>query len=64
VAAAGGYSLLDDTVGLVSERVLDDGPALSPPIVTGDVEPGEGNLDPPLYPDAAVKTGNWVTDQF
>ncbi|MGC2655006.1 MAG: glycoside hydrolase family 15 protein, partial [Mycobacterium sp.] len=31
---------------------------------TGDVVPGEADLDLSGYPGAAVKTGNWVTDQF
>lgn len=65
VAAAGGYPLLDDAVKFVSERVLDDGPGLKPAYcVTGDAVPGEQDLDLPGYPGAAVKTGNWVTDQF
>ncbi len=65
VAAAGGYSLLDDAVRFVSERVLADGPDLKPAYcVTGDVVPGEVDLDLSGYPGAAVKTGNWVTDQF
>jgi hypothetical protein len=65
VAAAGGYPLLDDAVRFVSERVLADGPGLKPAYcVTGDFVPGETDLDLPGYPGAAVKTGNWVTDQF
>ncbi|MGC2654238.1 MAG: glycoside hydrolase family 15 protein, partial [Mycobacterium sp.] len=65
VAAAGRYPLLDDAVRFVSERVLADGPNLKPAYcVTGDVVPGEADLDLSGYPGAAVKTGNWVTDQF
>jgi GH15 family glucan-1,4-alpha-glucosidase len=65
IAAAGAYPLLDDAVRFVSERVLADGPDLKPAYsVTGGTVPREKNLDLPGYPGAAVKTGNWVTDQF
>ena len=65
VAAAGAHPLLDDAVRFVSERVLADGPDLKPAYcVTGDRPPEEEALDLPGYPGAAVKTGNWVTDQF
>ncbi|ORV07925.1 glycoside hydrolase family 15 protein [Mycobacterium celatum] len=65
VAAAGARPLLDDAVRFVSERVLADGPGLKPAYcVTGDAPPDEQDLDLPGYPGGAVKTGNWVTDQF
>ncbi len=65
VAVAGGYPLLDDAVRFVSERILADGPGLKPAYcVTGDYVPTETDLDLPGYPGAAVKTGNWVTEQF
>lgn len=65
VAAAGPLPLLDDAVRFVSERVLADGPELKPAYsVTGESVPREKDLDLPGYPGAAVKTGNWVTDQF
>ncbi|GBE65868.1 glycoside hydrolase [Mycobacterium sp. MFM001] len=65
VAAAGAHPLLDDAVRFVSERVLADGPGLKPAYcVTGDAPPEEQDLDLPGYPGGAVKTGNWVTDQF
>ncbi|OBA78816.1 glycoside hydrolase [Mycobacterium sp. 1164966.3] len=65
VAAAGAHPLLDDAVRFVSERVLADGPRLKPAYcVTGDAPPEEAALDLPGYPGAAVKSGNWVTDQF
>lgn len=65
VAVAGVHPLLDDAVHFVSERVLADGPQLKPAYcITGDAPPGEQDLDLPGYPGGAVKTGNWVTDQF
>lgn len=65
VAAAGPHPLLDDAVRFVSERVLADGPSLKPAYCgTGDPVPEEGDLELPGYPGGAVKTGNWVTDQF
>ncbi|MCV7258068.1 glycoside hydrolase family 15 protein [Mycobacterium shimoidei] len=65
VAVAGALPLLDDAVRFVSERVLTDGPRLKPAYcVTGSAPPKEQDLDLPGYPGAAVKTGNWVTDQF
>lgn len=65
VAAAGAHPLLDEAVRFVSERVLADGPGLKPAYcVTGDAPPEEQDLDLPGYPGGAVKTGNWVTDQF
>lgn len=65
VAAAGPHPLLDDAVRFVSERVLADGPELKPAYaVTGGAVPHEKDLDLPGYPGAAVKIGNWVTDQF
>ena len=65
VAAAGSYPLLDDAVRFISERVLEDGPALKPAYcVTGAAVPTEQDLDLPGYPGATVKTGNWVTGQF
>lgn len=65
MAAAGGYSLLDDAVRFVSERVLADGPQLRPAYaVDGSAPPGECDLDLPGYPGALAKTGNWVSDQF
>ncbi|OBK19700.1 glycoside hydrolase family 15 protein [Mycobacterium asiaticum] len=65
VAAAGAYPLLDDAVRFVSERVLADGPRLEPAYsVDGSAVPREQDLELPGYPGAAVKQGNWVTDQF
>ncbi|OMC17207.1 glycoside hydrolase [Mycobacterium sp. SP-6446] len=65
MAAAGGYPLLDDAVRFVSERVLADGPGLRPAYaVDGSPPPRERDLELPGYPGAAVKTGNWVAEQF
>src|SRR6185312_5164277 len=65
VAAAGPYPLLDDAVRFVSERVLSDGPNLSPAYtVIGTELPEEHDLDLPGYPGGDAKVGNQVTDQF
>lgn len=65
VAAAGAYPVLDDAVRFVSERVLADGPDLKPAYSpVGGAVPHERDLELPGYPGAAVKSGNWVTDQF
>nr|MDQ2722710.1 glycoside hydrolase family 15 protein [Actinomycetota bacterium] len=64
-AVSGSDQLLDDAVGFVSARLLDDGPELKPAYtVTGGAVPGEQDLDLPGYPGASVKTGNWVNSQF
>lgn len=65
VAAAGGYPLLDDAVGFITERVLDDGPQLKPAYsVIGGSLPAEREVDLRGYPGAVAKVGNLVTDQF
>lgn len=65
IAVAGAHPLLDDAVRFVTERVLADGPDLRPAYcVDGGAPPRERDLDLPGYPGAAVKTGNWVADQF
>lgn len=65
IAVAGGYPLLDDAVRFVTERVLADGPDLRPAYcVDGGAPPLEQDLDLAGYPGAAVKTGNWVAEQF
>ena len=65
IAAAGAYPLLDDAVRFVSERVLSDGPNLSPAYtVIGTELPEEHDLDLPGYPGGDAKVGNQVTDQF
>ena len=65
VAACGPYPLLDDAVGFVATRLLEDGPDLRPAYtVTGARVPAEHSLDLPGYPGGEDKTGNWVNDQL
>jgi GH15 family glucan-1,4-alpha-glucosidase len=65
VAAAGPEPLMDAAVGLVTARLLDDGPALRPAYtVTGETVPDESTLDLPGYPGGADKVGNWVNRQY
>lgn len=64
-AAAGAFPLLDRAVRFVSERVLRDGPRLSPAYtVTGDPIPEEHRLDLPGYPGGDNRVGNAVRRQF
>ncbi|GAA2164595.1 glycoside hydrolase family 15 protein [Pedococcus bigeumensis] len=65
-AAVGGAPLLlDAAVRFVTERVLADGPQLSPAYtVLGTAVPDERNLDLPGYPGGRSIAGNWVTEQF
>ncbi|KAA0016568.1 glycoside hydrolase family 15 protein [Antrihabitans cavernicola] len=65
IAAAGALPLLDDAVGFVAARILDDGPDLKPAYtITGSAVPDERTLDLPGYPGGSAKTGNWVNNQF
>lgn len=65
VAADGAHPVLDDAVAFVSQRLLEDGPDLSPAY---DVEGGsiakQRKLDLPGYPGGEVRIGNWVRRQF
>jgi hypothetical protein len=66
VAADGPHRLLDDAVGFVASRLLDDGAQLKPAYtITGGAVPDERTL-PGLagYPGGADKVGNWVNKQF
>ncbi len=64
-AAAGTTELLDDAVGFVGARLLEDGPNLRPAYtVTGGRVPSEEALDLPGYPGGADKVGNWANQQF
>jgi alpha,alpha-trehalase len=65
VAAAGAHPLLDDAVGFVRDRLLDDGPRLAPAytVAAGPV-PEERDLDLPGYPGGTDRIGNWVRSQF
>jgi GH15 family glucan-1,4-alpha-glucosidase len=64
-AAAGAFSLLDDGVRFVSERLHADGPNLSPAYtVDGGRVPDQRKLDLPGYPGGFDLVGNWVNRQF
>lgn len=62
----GAHPLLDRAVSFVTDRVLADGPKLSPAYrVDGTRVPDERDLRIlPGYPGGKPKTGNWVNDQF
>ncbi|HET9172366.1 MAG TPA: glycoside hydrolase family 15 protein [Actinospica sp.] len=65
VAALGPHPLLDDAVGFVAERLLEDGPGLRPAYtVRGGSVPPERKLDLPGYPGAHPQIGNRARDQF
>jgi hypothetical protein len=64
-AAAGATDLLDDAVGFVTARLLDDGPDLKPAYtVDGGRIPDQRPLDLPGYPGASMRLGNHVNQQF
>lgn len=64
-AAAGLDPLLDSAVRFVSERLLADGPGLTPAYtVDGRPVPDERELSLPGYPGAKAVAGNWVNGQF
>ena len=62
----GGDPLLDAAVRFVTDRVLADGPRLSPAYCAGGgAVPKEMELHHlPGYPGGTVKVGNWVNRQF
>ncbi|MBS2963357.1 glycoside hydrolase family 15 protein [Actinocrinis puniceicyclus] len=65
IAAAGPHPLLDDAVRFVAQRLLDDGPNLSPAYTArGERIPDQRRLDLPGYPGGYDLVGNWVTKQF
>ena len=65
IAAHGNHRLLDTAVGFVTERLLADGPDLSPAYtVAGEPVPEEHALGLPGYPGGSDRIGNQVTDQF
>jgi len=65
VAAAGAHSLLDDAVRFVGERLLADGPDLTPAYTTtGGPVPDQRKLKLPGYPGGHDQVGNWVNKQF
>jgi hypothetical protein len=65
VAADGAHPLLDDAVGFVAQRLLDDGPNLMPAYtITGQPVPEERSLDLSGYPGGTDIVGNHVNAQF
>ncbi|MGH3264571.1 MAG: glycoside hydrolase family 15 protein, partial [Trebonia sp.] len=65
VAAAGPYPLLDDAVRFVAERLLDDGPELTPAYtIVGGRVPDQRSLHLPGYPGGQDILGNHVNAQF
>lgn len=65
VAAHGPYPLLDDAVGFVADRLLDDGARLAPAyLTTGGPVPDQHRLELPGYPGGYDLVGNWVNRQF
>ena len=65
VAKAGAYSLMDDAVRFVCERLLEDGPKMVPAYtVTGGAVPDQRTLGLPGYPGGTDVVGNWVNQQF
>jgi len=65
VARAGPHPLMDDAVRFVTERLLDDGPKLTPAYTTtGGRVPDQRQLDLPGYPGGSDLVGNWVNAQF
>ena len=65
VAVDGAHPLLDDAVGFVSQRLLEDGPNLMPAYtITGAAVPDQRSLDLPGYPGGTDIVGNHVNVQF
>ena len=65
IAATGAHPLLDDAVRFVSERLLADGPNLTPAYTTlGGQVPEEKPLKLPGYPGGSDVAGNHVFAQF
>lgn len=65
VAACQEFGLLDDAVGFVSARLLEDGPAMRPAYtIDGGRVPDEHDVGLPGYPGGSGKAGNWVNQQF
>ena len=65
VARAGAEGLLDASVAFVAERLLSDGPDLTPAYRSdGGPIPEESHVDLPGYPGGSDVTGNRVCDQF
>jgi len=64
-AAAGGLPLLDEAVGFITARLLEDGPHLAPAYrIDGTAIPDQQGLDLPGYPGGFALVGNHVNAQF
>ncbi|MBA2472046.1 MAG: glycoside hydrolase family 15 protein [Pseudonocardiales bacterium] len=65
VAADGAHPLLDDAVRFVAQRLLEDGPKLTPAYtITGGRVPDQRSLNLPGYPGGSDIVGNHVNAQF
>ena len=65
VARSGPHRLMDDAVGFVSQRLLEDGENLSPAhTVAGGRVPDQREIDLSGYPGGSDIVGNWVNEQF
>lgn len=65
MAALGEYSLVDNAVRFVADRLRQDGASLKPAYtVDGGYVPEENELSLPGYPGGAAITGNRATHQF
>ncbi|WP_344300823.1 glycoside hydrolase family 15 protein [Sinomonas flava] len=59
------FPLMDDAVGFVAARLLEDGPGLRPAYtVDGGRVPDEHDVGLPGYPGGSGRAGNWVNGQF
>ena len=64
-AASGPHRLLDDAVGFVTDRLLADGPSLTPAYRAGGGRiPDQRSLSLPGYPGGHDIVGNHVNEQF
>ncbi len=65
IAAAGAYPLLDNAVDFVAQRLLADGPQLSPAYtILGGAVPDQRSLGLPGYPGGHDIVGNHANAQF
>jgi GH15 family glucan-1,4-alpha-glucosidase len=65
VAKSGPHPLMDDAVRFVTERLLEDGPDLTPAYTIGGGRvPDQRKLNLPGYPGGSDIVGNWVNEQF
>jgi GH15 family glucan-1,4-alpha-glucosidase len=65
VGACKEFPLMDDAVGFVAARLLEDGPDMHPAYtVDGGRVPDEHDVGLPGYPGGSARAGNWVNQQF